>query len=108
MKTNDLKPMNGNVILCVSITKSLRERKSLYESTRKYWKHNLEYVQQATHVVGIANGEVKVVYDDMDWEHSENPEWADRVEFTSKHPEGIKSPYLGKYYKMYRATKMLK
>lgn len=105
---NELKPMNGDTILCVSITKSLKERGSLYEATRKYWKHTLKYVSQATHVVGVYDGEVKIVFDDMDWKETDNSEWIGRVEFTSKTPQGIASPYLGKHCRMSFATKMMR
>ena len=104
----NLKPIKGDIILCVSITKLLDERESLYESTRKYWKHKLEYVKQATHVAGIYKGVVKIVFDDMEWKYTENEEWKGRVEFSSKHPNGIASPYLGKYIRMVGATRMLR
>lgn len=106
---NSLKPMNGDIILCVSISKTLNKRGSLYEATRKWWKHRLEYVKQATHVVGIYKGKVKIVFEDMEWKYTEEKGYRGRVEFTSKHPNGqIESPYKGKYYRMYRATRMLK
>ena len=62
---NELKSINGDILLCFSISKLINERESLYESTRKYWRLDINKAKQATHVLGICNGKVVIVFEDM-------------------------------------------
>ncbi|MBO8439068.1 MAG: hypothetical protein IAC51_00270 [bacterium] len=109
-KEDMLVPQEGDVLLCVSITKSMKsgERGSLYEATRKWWRLSPKTVQDVTHVLGVYEGEVKVVYDDVVWQLTADPRYAGRLEFTSAHPDGVKSDYIGKYYRMRRPTVKLR
>ncbi|GEM_PF-3376137 len=45
---NKPKPITGDVILCFNITKYSREHISLYECTKRYWNHKLQYVRLFT------------------------------------------------------------
>lgn len=103
-----LKPLDGDVVLCLCISQLLKERSSLYEATRKYWNLTLKTANKATHVVGIYKGFVKIVFDDMEWRFTDNEEFKGRIEFISQHPDGVDSPYLGKYFRMYGPISVLK
>lgn len=106
---NVLVPKDGDVLLLVSITKSMKsgERGSLYEATRKWWRLRPETVQGVTKVLGVDGGTVRVVYDDMGWTVSRDARYAGRLEFTSAHPEGVESDYIGKRYRMCGAVSKL-
>ena len=104
-----LMPKDGDVLLLVSITKSVKsgERGSLYEATRKWWRLRPEMVQKVTHVLGVDGGKVCVVYDDAVWKVTDNGQYAGRLEFTSAHEDGVESEYIGKRFRLHGPTAKL-
>lgn len=62
------------MIILVNIGKSLSQRKSYLEATRRKWKLNLERCKECQWVVGVANGEAKCFFflDDV-FPDPENP-----------------------------------
>ena len=105
---NPLVAQNGDVILCVNISKlyNSKERGSIYEVTRKYWPIAKENLLKITHVAGVFRGKVVVVYVKPSWYRTENLEWPNRWEFTHQDEEGdLHSPYLGKSIRMYGPTR---
>lgn len=104
----ELKATDGDILLCLSISKLVDERGSLYEATRKYWRLNINKAKEATHVLGIFNGKVVIVFNDVNWKYTNNDDWKGRIEFTSKQSIGIESSYIGKHIRMYGPIRFIK
>lgn len=68
------------------------KRPSIYEMTRKYWKLDKSHAEQADYAFGVANGEVKVVYNNLKWGYVEYNGYL-RCMFEGE--EVKDSPYLG-------------
>lgn len=88
-------PLNGDNLLCVNINKSLKERPSIYEATRKYWRLNAENARKADYVLGVFHGKVLAVFKPSKWILKQEKEHEVRYEFVGEPVPD--SPYLKKH-----------
>lgn len=83
--------------IAVKISKSISERKELYEATRKAWKLSLDRANRdGRYLLAIDSGKVQEVYIG-EWKPS--IDYPDRIEFSGEPaPENIRVRYRGKPY----------
>ncbi len=82
---NELKEKLGvNKFVLISVSKSIKTNKDLYENTRKYWKVNIDKISQAELVIAENRGKLIGAFKPTKWmivSAEENPLLAGRVYF---------------------------
>lgn len=90
----EVRPNDHIVCLNISKTYKSKERESIYDCTRHYWRLNIGRAEKANLVLAIAAGMVVGVFQPIRWYKSNHPQYTNRFEF-----EGIEkecSSYLGR------------
>ena len=82
-------------VVCFNITKTYRnkERGSIYECAKKYWRVNGRRVKEADYVLAVSDGQIIGVYKPLRWYITDCKMYVGRWEFDGE--ELTDSPYLG-------------
>ena len=85
---------SNNRIVCFNVTRTylLRERPSLYDCVRRYWRLNGERAKKAEYVFAICSGYIVGVFKPTHWFLTDSNEYVGRWEFEGVEISG--SPYL--------------